>query len=276
MDDSWVLLIVLLVLAALAVPVLLVAALVSVSSLKRRVAVLEARLDAGDTEAVPSMPRVEPAQPYAWREPEDNPDDSVAVPEAAAPVSPADAAPVAAAPVPPPLPPRPAPLDPLDPLAVAPRSPLPARREPAPEQTWTPAPPAEPNVIERALAYARQWLTSGNVPVKVGMLVLLAGVAALLKYASDQGWFVVPPSLRLAGISAAALAGLVFAWRKRESHRSFALAMQGGMIGILLLVVFSACKNYGMIGVAPAFALSVVLIAGLSVMAVLQESRTLA
>ncbi|MEG1679437.1 MAG: DUF2339 domain-containing protein, partial [Stenotrophomonas sp.] len=46
--------------------------------------------------------------------------------------------------------------------------------------------------------------------------------------------------------------------------------------GILLLVVFSACKNYGMIGVAPAFGLSVVLIAGLSVMAVLQESRTLA
>ena len=41
MDEGWVLLIVLLVLAALAMPVLLVAALVSVSSLKRRVAALD-------------------------------------------------------------------------------------------------------------------------------------------------------------------------------------------------------------------------------------------
>ncbi len=281
MDEGWVLLIVLLVLAVLAMPVLLVAALVSISSLRRRVAALEERLDAGETAAAPRGQRAEAVRPYTWTEPAPDPDpdsdsdsdsDQSSV-EPVPPASPAYAAePVAAAPAPPPLPPRP---DPLDPLASEPRSPLP-RREPAPAQTWTPAEPAEPNFIERGIARAKQWLTSGNVPVKVGMLVLLAGVAALLKYASDQGWFVVPPSLRLAGISAAALAGLVFAWRKRESHRSFALAMQGGMIGILLLVVFAACKNYGMIGSAPAFALSVVLIAGLSVMAVLQESRTLA
>ena len=279
MDDGWVLLIVLLVLAALAMPVLLVAALVSVSSLKRRVAALEERLDASETETAPRRQRAEAIRPYAWAEPEPEPglDSDQSVVEPLAVVSPLPAVePIAATPAPPPLPPRP---DPFDPLAGEPRAPVRPRREPPPEQAWTPAEPAEPaepNFIERALAYAKQWLTSGNVPVKVGMLVLLAGVAALLKYASDQGWFVVPPSLRLAGISGAALAGLVFAWRKRESHRTFALAMQGGMIGILLLVVFSACKNYGMIGVAPAFALSVVLIAGLSVMAVLQESRTLA
>ncbi|WP_313642640.1 DUF2339 domain-containing protein [Stenotrophomonas sp.] len=279
MDEGWVLLIVLLVLAVLAMPVLLVAALVSISSLRRRVAALEERLDAGETAAAPRGQGAEAVRPYAWTEPAPDPDsdsdsDQSSV-EPVPPASPAYAAePVAAAPAPPPLPPRP---DPLDPLASEPRSPLPRREPaPAPAQTWTPAEPAEPNFIERGIARAKQWLTSGNVPVKVGMLVLLAGVAALLKYASDQGWFVVPPSLRLAGISAAALAGLVFAWRKRESHRSFALAMQGGMIGILLLVVFAACKNYGMIGSAPAFALSVVLIAGLSVMAVLQESRTLA
>ena len=277
MDEGWVLLIVLLVLAALAMPVLLVAALVSVSSLKRRVAALEERLDAGETEAAPRRQRAEAIRPYAWAEPEPEVDSDHSAVEPVAVASPSHAAePVAASPAPPPLPPRP---DPLDPLAAEPRRPLPPRREPSPERTWTaaePVEPSEPNFIERALAYAKQWLTSGNVPVKVGMLVLLAGVAALLKYASDQGWLVVPPSLRLAGISAAALAGLVFAWRKRESHRTFALAMQGGMIGILLLVVFSACKNYGMIGTGAAFALSVVLIAGLSVMAVLQESRTLA
>ncbi|WP_313273278.1 DUF2339 domain-containing protein [Stenotrophomonas sp.] len=260
MDDTLVMLGLVVVLAVLAVPVLLVITWVSLASLKRRVATLEACL------AEQAGGRAAAAAPAAAAAGQTDAEPQAAAPEPVRPVQPA-------LPVVPPLPPLPervaAPVAPpiVEPVLEAPR---PATRP------WVAPPPPKPNFIERGIARAKQWLTSGNVPVKVGMLVLLAGVAALLKYASDQGWFVVPPSLRLAGISAAALAGLVFAWRKRESHRSFALAMQGGMIGILLLVVFAACKNYGMIGSAPAFALSVVLIAGLSVMAVLQESRTLA
>ena len=34
----------------------------------------------------------------------------------------------------------------------------------------------------------KRWFTEGNVPVKVGVIVLFLGVAALLKYAADQGW----------------------------------------------------------------------------------------
>ena len=86
----------------------------------------------------------------------------------------------------------------------------------------------------------RRWFTTGNVPVKVGMLVLLAGVAALLKYASDQGWLRLPIELRLLGVSAAALGALVFGWKQRIAKPAFALALQGGAIGILLLVVFAA------------------------------------
>ncbi len=170
-----------------------------------------------------------------------------------------------AAAVAPPLPPLP------DPVAPPPARALPAAAPPPASRV-----PEEPNVVERGLARVKQWFTTGNVPVKVGMLVLLAGVAALLKYGSDAGWFSFPPAFRLAGISLAALAGLVFAWRKRESHRAFALALQGGAIGVLLLVVFAAFKSHGLIDALPAFAISVVLIAGLCVMAVLQESRTLA
>jgi len=263
MDDTLVMFGVIAVLAILAVPVLLIVTWLSVASLKRRVAALEARL----REQPELAPRTQAPPADEWRP---------AAPVAAAP-EPERSSPAVAPPVVPPLPPLPeratAPVvqASVEPAPVSP--PRPAAPEPQP---WVAPTPPEPNFIERGIAHAKQWLTTGNVPVKVGMLVLLAGVAALLKYASDQGWFVVPVSLRLAAISAAALGGLVFAWRKRESHRSFALAMQGGMIGILLLVVFAACKNYGMIGTGPAFALSVVLIVGLSVMAVLQESRTLA
>ena len=99
------------------------------------------------------------------------------------------------------------------------------------------APPAGPGVIETAIGRIKDWFTQGNVPVKIGMLVLLAGVAALLRYASDQGWLRLPIELRLAGISVAALAGLAFGWHKRRDKPAFALALQGGAIGVLLLTV---------------------------------------
>ncbi|MEG1680033.1 MAG: hypothetical protein RR326_08055, partial [Stenotrophomonas sp.] len=92
MDEGWVLLIVLLVLAALAMPVLLVAALVSVSSLKRRVAALEERLDAGETEAAPRRQRAEAIRPYAWAEPEVEPDSDQSLVEPLAVASPPTAA----------------------------------------------------------------------------------------------------------------------------------------------------------------------------------------
>ena len=142
-----------------------------------------------------------------------------------------------------------------------------------------PTPPRRPPPGDGGGAFlraVRRWFTVGNVPVKVGMLVLLAGVAALLRYASEQGWLQLPIELRLAGVSLAALAGLTFGWRQRDERPAFALALQGGAIGVLLLVVFAAFKLYGLVPAGAAFALSIVLVAGLGVLAVLQDSRTLA
>lgn len=171
------------------------------------------------------------------------------------------------------------------PAAIASRSAAPAPRiigatkpATAARAPSAPTPPrtSGPDPITTAIERVKLWFTTGNVPVKVGMLVLLVGVAALLRYANDQGWFTLPIELRLVGVSATALAALGFAWRKRESHRMFAQALQGGAIGVLLLVVFAAYKLYGLIGATPAFAMSVTLVAGLVVLAVLQDSRTLA
>ncbi len=243
----------LVVLAVLAVPVLLGVLAFSVLGLRRRVQLLEqhvAMLQAGP-------------QPEA------------AVPAAGASTQ-AEASP-AQAPVAPerPTSTMPPPLPATSPLAQA-REIDAGADAPPPHMERSHRQPEQPGPLQRLLATARRWFTEGNMPVKVGMLVLLAGVAALLKYASDQGWLNLPIELRLSLISIAALAGLVFAWRKRNSHRTFALALQGGAIGVLLLTVFAACRNHGLIGTVPAFAISVVLIAGLAVMAVLQESRTLA
>ncbi|GAB2501104.1 DUF2339 domain-containing protein [Lysobacter humi (ex Lee et al. 2017)] len=136
--------------------------------------------------------------------------------------------------------------------------------------------PARPGLVETAIRAVRRWFTEGNVPVKVGVLVLFAGVAALLKYASDQGVLRLPIGLRLAGVALAALAALVFGWRQREIRRSFALAVQGGAVGVLLLVVFAAFRLYALIPAGAAFGLSVALIAGLCVLAVRQDALALA
>jgi uncharacterized membrane protein len=248
---------VLLGLAVLAIPVLLTVALISISGLRRRVAQLESDLA--------SMARPRSASPWV-RTPETGRAD-------------ANAAPVAEVPVP-----RPAPSVAAAPVASRPIVSTPAAVErmppPIPERAGAAhgasAAPSRPDPVTRLLGAAKRWFTEGNVPVKVGMLVLLAGVAALLKYAGDQGWFRMPIELRYAGIAAVALAGLVFGWRQRAHRPGFALALQGGAIGGLLLTVFAAFKLSGLIPAGGAFAISVVLVAGMCVLAVLQESRTLA
>jgi uncharacterized membrane protein len=122
----------------------------------------------------------------------------------------------------------------------------------------------------------KRWFTEGNVPVKVGMLVLFFGVAALLKFAADQGMFDFPIELRLAGVGAAAAAGLLFGWRQRLRRPAFGLALQGGAIGVMLLTVFAAFRLYGVLPAGPAFVLLLVLVAGSALLALLQNALPLA
>ncbi|WP_313442445.1 DUF2339 domain-containing protein [Stenotrophomonas sp.] len=250
-------LIVLLVLALLAIPLLLVVALVMIAGLRRRVAALESAVAEGRpaahaaprTAEVPVAPAAPPRPPVPAAESSDPP----FLRPAAAPSPPVKAAEPLAAAVPPPVSPPPVPVMP----------PLPAE-------------PALPNVVERAIGAVKRWFTEGNVPVKIGMLVLLAGVAALLKYVSDQGWLVLPIELRLAGITVGALGLLAFGWHQRERRRLFALALQGGAIGVLLLTIFAAFKRFELLNPGFAFGSSIALVAGLCVLAVVQNSRTLA
>ena len=265
-------LIVLAVVAVLAVPILMIVMLVALAGVRRRVAVLELQLaqlrgaapraaqaDAGFAAEADTDTEAEFNAGFEDRDAAEGPF-FVTAPVAIAP----------AAPTPPPLPPQ------FATRASAVRDVADTDADmgvaPAPE-TYV---PQGPGPIERLLAGTKRWFTEGNVPVKIGMLVLLAGVAALLKYAGDQGWLRMPIELRYAGIAAAALAGLGFGWRQRERKRSFALALQGGAIGVLLLTVFAAFKLSGLIPAGAAFALSIVLVASMCVLAVVQESRTLA
>jgi uncharacterized membrane protein len=245
----------LLVLAVLAVPVLLIVALTSISGLKQRIAALE-----DDVAKLRVSGAMAPAHPAAF-EPRPQSDAPRAEPGMAQVVTLREPAPAA-----------------ITSSAQAPGTPPPISDMPPsmPRKPAAPRPPPKPHAMELGMRAVKRWFTVGNVPVKIGMLVLLAGIAALLKYASDQGWLRMPIELRLAGIAVAALAGLIFGWRQRRDKRAFALALQGAAIGVLLLTVFAAFKLYGLLPASAAFALSVVLIAGLGVLAVAQDSRTLA
>ncbi|HZT55037.1 MAG TPA: DUF2339 domain-containing protein, partial [Burkholderiaceae bacterium] len=151
-------------------------------------------------------------------------------------------------------------------------------RKPAAAVEAQPPPriPTPPRADPPALAWIKRWLTEGNPLVKAGVVVVFFGVAYLFKYAADAGWLTVPVEFRFLGVAVAALAALAFAWRKRESHRSFALSLQGGAIGVLILTIFAAYRLYSLLPPTLTFALLVIVVAGAGLLAVLQDSPALA
>lgn len=144
---------------------------------------------------------------------------------------------------------------------------------PRPAEPYVVPPPAE-DEFDRFFARVRGWLFGGNTVVRVGVIVLFFGVAFLLKFAYDQG--MMPPELRVAG---AAIAGIVLAsigWRLRDTREAYALTLQGAGVGVLYLAVFAALRLYAMIPAPMAFALLVGLSFASTLLALHQNSQSLA
>ncbi|MGL4667269.1 MAG: DUF2339 domain-containing protein [Saezia sp.] len=136
--------------------------------------------------------------------------------------------------------------------------------------------PEVPNLFDQAITYIKQWFKTGNMPVKVGVLVLFAGVASLLNYAATQGWINPSIQAKFAVVTALSMGAFVFAWRKREKHRMFSLSLQGGSIGILLLTIFAAYKLYDILPASIAFGITIVLVAFAGFLAVMQNAMVMA
>lgn len=137
-------------------------------------------------------------------------------------------------------------------------------------------PPRAPGPVEKLLAAAKGWLTTGNVPVKIGVIVSFFGVAFLLKYAVEHQVLVVPIEIRYLLVAMSAGVLLAIGWRLRTRLRVYALSLQGGGIGILYLTIFAAFRVHPLLPAPFAFALLVLLTAGAGVLAVLQDARALA
>src|SRR5450830_1831742 len=160
-------------------------------------------------------------------------------------------------------------IEPVELAKVAPAAPLPAK--PAPAAPNTPSWIAHPDGL---VAKAKNWLFTGNLVAKLGLLILFLGVSFLLKYVSAQ--VTLPIELRLAGIVLADISLLAWAWRIRTSRPGISLPLQGTALAILMLVTFGAFRLYELIPAGLAFAVLFVLTAFTCLLAVLQNAVWLA
>lgn len=118
---------------------------------------------------------------------------------------------------------------------------------PAPVYSAPPAaPPAQAGVAERVLD-GEFWLS------KLGIGLLLFGVAFLFKYSIEQGW--ITPAVRV--LSGAALGAVltVSGLRLHGSQRNLSRVLVGGGIATFYMVAFAASQLYGLLPEAGALAL---------------------
>lgn len=160
----------------------------------------------------------------------------------------------------------------ISPIPAESVDPGPAGQAPAPEPVYArpvSSRPVEPSVFGRAWA----WFTGGNALVRVGVVVLFFGVAFLLKYAYEHTH--VPIEARLIGVALGAAVMLVIGWRLREAKPVYALAMQGGGVGLLYLTVFGAFRLFDLIPGEAAFVLLAAIAVFSAALAVLQNAMSL-
>jgi len=133
-------------------------------------------------------------------------------------------------------------------------------------------PPLHP--LTSALGLVRDFFTRGNPIVRVGMVVMFFGLSFLAKYAASQGFF--PVELRLAILALAAIALIIFGWKTRARAGGYGLVLQGGGVAALYLTIFSAAKLFGLMPLATALILMIVVAVLGGALALLQNAQVLA
>lgn len=136
--------------------------------------------------------------------------------------------------------------------------------------------PDDPAPVRGLVARFRDWLQSGNLFVRVGILLLFLGVGFLIKYAVDRELLVFTQEMRLAAVVAGGVFLLLLGWFLRNRRRDYALLLQGAAIGILYLDIYGAYQLYHLIPAGPAFGLLFLTSLLAAVLAIFQDARALA
>jgi uncharacterized membrane protein len=175
---------------------------------------------------------------------------------------------------------------PPEPVLSAEVEPPEAQRDAVPEQSAPsssaepplapPQPAVPPGIPPPPAPPSRLWsfLFGGNTLVRSGIVVLFFGVAFLLKYAAEHAR--IPIEARLSAVALGAIALLAIGWRLRFKRPGYALVMQGGGIGVLYLTVFAAFRIWQLLPPGIVLGLLVAMAVFSAMLAVLQDSRSLA
>jgi uncharacterized membrane protein len=139
---------------------------------------------------------------------------------------------------------------PVSEAPAQPEVPIPAPPRPVPH---APAAAPEPDAFDRFFAQLSSLLFGGNTIVRAGVLVLLVGIALLLRWAAEHSVF--PLELRLIGAALLAIALVVVGYRQRAARPGFGQSLQGAGVAALYLVVFFAFRSYQLLPAGLAFAL---------------------
>ena len=175
------------------------------------------------------------------------------------------------------------------------RAPVPGPATPTPPDASTRAPrPREPaaagtpaaargtarerssDPVSWLVNWIKQWVTTGNAPVKVGVLVSLVGVGLLLRETHRRGIIELTIEVRLIAAAVFGVVLLAVGWRQRRSRPIYGVSLQGGGIAVLYVTTYAAFVVYDVLPAAPAAAAVVVVTAGAGVLSVLQDARPLA
>ncbi|OMH38001.1 DUF2339 domain-containing protein [Motiliproteus sp. MSK22-1] len=129
-------------------------------------------------------------------------------------------------------------------------------------------------MISKLAVRVKDYFTSGNLIVRVGVIVLFFGVGFLLKFAAENS--MLPIEFRLAGVAVGGIIMLLLGWRLRNQQQTYALALQGGAVGVLYLTVFAALRLYTVLPATLALVLMLLFVAFSAALALLQNARSLA
>lgn len=124
------------------------------------------------------------------------------------------------------------------------------------------------------LRYIREFFTGGNLIVRVGVVVLFFGVAFLLRYLAEHSHLSI--ETRLSGVAIGGIVLLGLGWHWRIARRGYALALQGGGVGILYLTTFTAQRIYSVLAPGAAFILLAAIAVLSAALAILQDSMAFA
>lgn len=136
-----------------------------------------------------------------------------------------------------------------------------------------PPQPAELDPLDVFFERLRSLLFGGNTIVRAGVLVLLVGVALLLRWAAEHSVF--PIELRMAAAALIAIALVAVGFRQREARPGFGQSLQGAGVAALYLVVFFAFRRYQLLPAGLAFGLLAAIALSSGLLAVLQDAAAL-